>query len=190
MRVVDQDRERLTFVHPFETSGYTVDGLDPLLDRRLGDSERPRSGGRGERVLDVEAPGELQFHVAQRVIRPEGDRSGKPRREPLAVLVADVHYCTVGLREQTPLRFEVLVHCAVEVEMVLGQVGEDEHGETSSLEPSLRRRHRGRLHHAGAIPLPEHLAEEALQVDRLRGVETDLAHVRADPTFDVGEEPG
>ena len=74
--------------------------------------------------------------------------------------------------------------------MVLGQVGEDEHGETSSLEPSLRRRHRGRLHHAGAIPLHEHLAEEALQVDRLRGVETDLAHVRADPTFDVGEEPG
>ena len=110
-------------------------------------------------------------------------------REAGAVLVCDVDHRTGGLREQPALRLEVLVHRAVEVEVVLRQVREHEHREPCSFEPALRGCHRRRLHHAGAVAAVEHLAEQPLQVDRLGRVQPDLAHLVADPAFDVRQEP-
>ena len=161
----------------------------PCLIDFLADPERARGGDRSERVLDVEASRELQIQLAETIPGPKGDRVGKLGSEALPVLVADVDDRTVRLREQAPLGFEVLLHRPVEVEVVLRQVGEDEDREARSLEPALGRRHRGRFHHAGAIALVEHLAEETLQVDRLGRVETDLAHLGAHAPLDVGQQP-
>ena len=136
----------------------------------------------------MKRPCSLSLTVAEPVVGPERDRARKLRGETRTVLVTDVDHGLRGLCEQAPLRLEVLLHRPVEVEVILGQVREDEDREARPLQPSLRRRHRRRLHHADAIPRSEHLAEEALQVDRLRCVEADLAHVVTDSPLDVGQQ--
>ena len=84
-------------------------------------------------------------------------------------LVPDVHGRGRRLRprEEPPLRLEVLLHRAVQVEVVLAQVREDEHVEAHAVEPPQRGTVRARLDGRAAIARIEHLPEEALQVDRL-----------------------
>ena len=91
-------------------------------------------------------------------------------RESPSPLVADVHRrgWRRGAGEQPPLRVEVLVHRPMEVEMILAQVREHERVETDAVEPSKRGSMRAGLHRSAAVSGVEHLAEKALQVDRLR----------------------
>ena len=70
--------------------------------------------------------------------------------------------------EEAALRLEVRLHVAVEVEVILAEVGEDEDGEAHAVEPVQLRRVRRRLHRARAVARVEHLAERALEVDRFR----------------------
>ena len=55
----------------------------------------------------------------------------------------------------------------MEVEVVLREVGEDRRGDVDAVRPPQLERVRGDLHRAGAIAAVEHLAERALEVDRL-----------------------
>ena len=117
------------------------------------------------------------------------------RGEPPPPLVADVHDRALGLLEQRALRLEVALHRAVEVEVVLRQVREDEHREARAREPAL----------APAIdvasithersPASSICAEEPLQVDRLGRVQPGRACLAADAPLDVrraapGSPPG
>ena len=192
MRVVDDHRERLPRVDRLEPARHAGDGLDPAPDRVVADAERARRERRADRVLAVEAPAAAaaRSRRSRASRRRTRSRPGSSAREPAAVLVADVDHGAVGLVEQRALRLEVRLHRAVEVEVVLRQVREDEHREPRAREPPLRLRDRGRLHHARAVARVDHLAEEPLQVDRLGRVEPGRPRLAADAPLDVREQAG
>ena len=87
--------------------------------------------------------------------------------EPAAVFVVDVDDRGAGVFEQAPLGLEVVLHVLVEVEVVLGEVGEDPACEHDPLCPPERERVGGHLHDAGLVAGVEHAPERALEVDRL-----------------------
>jgi hypothetical protein len=78
----------------------------------------------------------------------------------------------------------------VEVEVVLVEVGEHEDGEADVVETAERRAVRGRLHRAAAVARVEHLAEQALQVDRLGGRPGGRAALAVHAGLDRAEQPG
>ena len=92
--------------------------------------------------------------------------------------------------KQPPLRVEVVLHVAVEVEVVPVEVGEDEHCKPDPVETAQRRAVRGRLHRAAAIARVEHLAEEPLEVDRLRGRPGGGAPLAVDTSLDRPQQSG
>ena len=191
MRVVDDHVERLSLLDRLEAPGDALDRLDTALDRVVVDPERPRGQSSARRVEPVEGPPELEVDARERVsVRVERDRVRELRSEAAAVLVADVHDRRVGLIEERAFRLVVRVHRAVVVEVILRQVGEDEHREARPREPSLRLCDRGRLHHARVVVAFEHLAEEALQVDRLGGVQPGGSLLARDHALDVRQQPG
>ena len=70
------------------------------------------------------------------------------------MLVPDVDrgWGSIALDEQPPLGVEVLLERAVKVQVVLGQVGEDETREAGAVESLELRSVRGGLHRAAAVP--------------------------------------
>ncbi len=76
--------------------------------------------------------------------------------------------------EQQPLGAEVVLHRAVEVEVVLGEVGEEGHLEVDRVAAVQGQRVRGDLHRAGPVSRLQHPPEGRLQVDRLRSRPLDL----------------
>ena len=90
-------------------------------------------------------------------------------RQPAAVLVAHVHRRRrrLGAREQAALRLVVVLHRPVQVEVILREVREDERVEAHPVEPVQRRAVGRGLDGDASIARVEHLAEQALQVDRL-----------------------
>src|SRR5207248_9157639 len=125
-----------------------------------------------ERVIDVEPTAELQIDPVERrsVGRLEHDRVRQLLREPTPVPVPDVDDRErPWLREEEPsLRLEVGLHVAVEVEVILAEVREDEDAEADAVEPVENGRVGRRLHHARAVARVEHLSERALEIYRLR----------------------
>ena len=106
--------------------------------------------------------------------------------------VADVHRGRRRrrAREEPPLRHVVLLHRAVEVEVVLRQVREHERIEADAVEPVQHRGVRGRLERDAAVARVEHLAERPLQVDRLRRRAHDGPNLASDPALDGAEQAG
>ena len=92
------------------------------------------------------------------------------------------------LDEQPSLGVEVLVHRAVEVEVILAQVREDERAEANVVQPMLRGRVRRRLHRAAAVTRVEHVPEGALEVDGLRGRVPHRPPLASDPALDGAEQ--
>jgi hypothetical protein len=192
MGIVDEDCEGLAFFHGLEPAGYAGDMLDAACDRVRLDAEDARGTHRAEHVLDVEAaakprvdrnavdreartaPGELEVVSVRQL---ERDRLLTQLAElldkPPSVRIADVHdrgrtpSVDILFREEPPLRIEVILESAMEVEMVLAQIREDEYGKADSQEPLQRRAMRGRFHRGASVARVEHLAEKALHVDRL-----------------------
>ena len=68
--------------------------------------------------------------------------------------------------------------------MVLAQVREDERVEADAVEPPERRAVRRRLERDAAVARVEHLAEEPLEIDRLRRRERRRAPLAADDPLD------
>ena len=160
----------------------------------VADSERSCRVQRAERVLDVEAPPEPHVDTVERarIGRSERDRLGKLLRQPAPVLVADVHdgkRPRIG-EEQLPLRLEVRLHVAVEVQVVLAEIREHQRREADAVEPVEDGRVRRGLHRARAVAGVEHLAEHPLQVDRLGRGAHDTAPLAADPRLDRPEQAG
>src|SRR5262249_54563611 len=107
------------------------------------------------------------------VHEPVGNEGCAPRAqldgEATAVRVADVDRGRrrIVADKEPALRVEVVLHVAVEVEVVLVEVREHERLEADAIEAVERRAVRRRLHHATPVAYVEHLTEEALEVDRL-----------------------
>ena len=94
----------------------------------------------------------------------------------------------VGLGEEPALGVVVLLERPVEVEVVLAQVREDEDGEADPEQALQRGAVGGGLHGGASVPGVEHLAQEALDVDRLGGRPHRGAPLAADPVLDGAEE--
>ena len=107
-------------------------------------------------------------------------------------LVADVHRGRRRLRarEEPALRLEVLLHRAVEIEVVLAQVGEDERVEADTVEAAERRAVRAGLDGRAQVARVEHLTEEALEIDRLGRRERRWPRLAADLPLDRPHEAG
>ena len=162
------------------------------------DAEQPCGRERRQRVLEIEAPAELQVDAVERsraelgiVGEPEGERVGQLGGEAPAVLVADVH-CRgwAALHKEPALRLEVVLHVRVEVEMLVAQVGEHERSEAHTVEAVQCRRVGRRLHRHRPVARVEHLPEEPLEVDRLRRRSLDAATLAADAGLDRPDQAG
>ena len=134
VRVVDDHRERLPLLHGLEPARHAAHRLEPARDRRVVDPEQARRCERAERVLDVEAAAQLErrrrrappARSPQRGSKPKVSASGssaasrRPYSSPTLTAAG-------GRRdEEAPFRLEVRLHVAVEVEVVLAEVREDE----------------------------------------------------------------
>jgi hypothetical protein len=76
----------------------------------------------------------------------------------------------------------------VKVEVVVTEVRENQHGKADSVEAMQDGRMRRGLHCAGAIARVEHLAEQPLQVDRLRCRPHDSPPLAADARLDRAQQ--
>ena len=217
VRVVDKHGERLPLVDGLEPSGHTRERGEPRCDRLVVDVEQLRGGDGAENVLDVEAPaqGRAQVDPSRPEARaggiepkafgtdlgvvgePEGDERRPPGLrellgEPAPQLVADVHSGRGRrrTREEAALGGVVVLHRPVEVEMVLGQVREHERVEADAVESAQRRRMRRGFERDAAVAGVEHLAERALEVDRLGRRADDRAHLAADAALHRAEQAG
>ena len=106
------------------------------------------------------------------------------------VLVVDVHDRDTGLVEQAPLRREVGVHRLVEVEVVLGEVGEHLAREADASGAAELERVRRDLHGHCRVAGVEHAPEGRLEVDRLGRRPLHLLLRAADDPLDRSEQPG
>ena len=192
VRVVDDDVERLAGVDRLEPPRHAAHRLEAAPDRVVVTAERARRERGAERVLDVEAAAELEIDARERrrVGRVERDRVRQLRREPPPVRVAGVddRERPRFREEEPPLRLEVRLHVAVEVEVILAEVREDENAKADAIEPVEDRGVRRRLHRARAVAGVEHLAERPLQVDRLGRRPHDAAPLAADARLDRPEQ--
>ncbi len=110
----------------------------------------------------------------------------------LSPLVADVHGGRRRVRpdEEPPLGLEVLLQRAVQVEVILGQVREDERVETNPTEPPEGRAVRGRFDRGAPVPRVEHLPKETLELDRLGCGERRATLLAADDPADGPDQSG
>src|SRR5262249_61497592 len=120
------------------------------------------------------------------------DRDARAVGEEPAVLVVDVHHPhpRVGGREQGGLRGEVLLQVAVEVQVILGQVGEDGHLVGGARHPAERQRVAGHLHRRRGDTAFGHGGEQDLQVGRLRGGEHALLGGTGYPGLHPADQAG
>src|SRR5204863_1653713 len=112
-------------------------------------------------------------------------------REPATVLVADVDRGRrpLALDEEPALRRVVALQGAVEVQVLLAEVGEREGGEADAFEPAQLGAVRGRFERTASVAGVEHLAEGALQIDRLGCRPDRWTSLAADAAFDRAEQP-
>ena len=89
-------------------------------------------------------------------------------QQPLAPRVVGVVHADIAAIKQNGLGIAVGLHGAVEVQMVLTEIGEDAHGEAHTVDAVQHQRVGGDLHdHVGAAGVG-HLAEQPLQLEGLR----------------------
>ena len=216
VRVVDDDGERLALVDRLEPPRHARHPAHALGDRVVVDVEEDPRRDRAEHVLDVEDPAQrcLDLDAAGREppaagtelealgpdlrlrSQPERDERRAVRvveleREPATVLVADVHRrrWRRDPGEEPALRLVVVLHRPVQVEVVLREVREHERVEAHPVEPTQRRAVRRGLDRDGLVARVEHLAEEPLQVDRLRRRVRRGPRLPADDPLDRADEP-
>ena len=130
--------------------------------------------------------------VGRLAVDRERHRPGDLAGQAGAVGVVDVDHGDLRppFGEQQAFRLEVLLHRAVEVEMVLGEVGEDRHREVDRIGPVELERVGGHLDRAGDVASVEHLPEGSLEVDRLGGGALDRALLATDHALDCPQQPG
>ncbi len=124
----------------------------------------------------------------------EGERhrlvelGGQPR--PVWIVHVDHGNPRRGVREQSLLGLEVVLHRRVEIEVILRQVREDRRGQMDRVGPMQRQRVRGDLDRTRLVTGLEHRPERPLQVDRLRSRALDIALVAAHDALHRPEQAG
>jgi hypothetical protein len=194
VRVIDHGKKRLAGVDTFHPARYAWAGADSggrLLDR---DARGRQRDDREQRILEVVTAGHAHLnrhaHPAradcgqgtlarpQDSVRPTPVSSPPARRrdghnrdlglgcQPAAVVVVDVdHAMTSPLRsEQRPFGGEVVLHIAVEIEMVLAEVGEGSDVVQHAVDAAEGQRVARDLHHGGSHAALAHHREERVQV--------------------------
>ena len=94
--------------------------------------------------------------------------------------VVGVVHRHVALAEQQRLGVAVVFHGLVEVQMVLGEIGEHAHRKGNAVHPVQRQRVGGYLHHHVGAARVRHLPEQALQFKGLRRGALGGDHLVAD----------
>ena len=92
--------------------------------------------------------------------------------------------------EQARLGGEVVLHVGMEVEVILGQVGEAGGGEADAGDTLELERVRRHLHGAGAVAGGDHPPQRRLQVDALGRRPRHRLDGAADPRLDRAQHPG
>jgi len=156
-------------------------GDDRCLDapRRETERFRPDVAGRLDPVGQGrfgEAGGEL---AAPGIVGIDD----RPRGKAFRALRQDV-------REKTFLRAEVIVHGAVVVQVVLGQVREDPDRELAVVDPGEVDRVRGNLGDDVGRSLAEHLGEDPLKIKRFGGGVRSGQSLAAVPVIDGADDAG
>ncbi len=123
-------------------------------------------------------------------LQREGGGVAQLAGQPHAVVVVHVHHRGPGQVEQPPLGQVVGLHVGVEVQVVLGQVGEHLDGERDAVGAAQLQRVRGHLHHARLVAEVAHAHERLLQVDGLAGGAYRLLLQAADHLLDRAQQPG
>ncbi len=116
-----------------------------------------------------------------------GHGAGSDARQLRAATIVEVHHRDRLLRQQleeAPLGGEVVVHVAVEVEVIAREIREDPGGEAQIVDAFQRQRVRRHFHHAGAAALIHHLAEHRLQLRSLGSRALRLDFLAADAVAD------
>ncbi len=121
-----------------------------------------------------------------------GHRDRRAGRQAAPVAVVDVHHPGLGVLggEQRGLGREVVLHVGVEVQVVLGQVGEDGHVVAGTRHPAQGQRVAGHLHGRGGDSALGHRGQQRLQVSGLGGGELAGQQVRADPGLHPADQAG
>ena len=169
--------------------GERVGGVEVARELR-GERELAVRGLRGEaRIGDSGA--QIAGAVVGIAVQGEGHGGRELGLETAAVGAVDVddRDRRTGL-EEAALGGEVVLHRRMEVEVVLGQVGEDGGGEMRAVGAVEGERMRGDLDRAGAVPDLEHPGEGGLEVDRLGRRVDHLAVNAADHRLDRPEQRG
>ena len=91
--------------------------------------------------------------------------------------------------EQPPLDLEVILHVAMEVEVIAGEIGEDAGGKAESVGAAQRQGVRRDLDGAGAGAAIDHLPQQPLQIRGLRRRARRLGLMIADPRADGTDTP-
>ena len=214
--VVDQHGERLAGVDPLEAAGHPVQGLEPGHGGAQVDAGGVGRGQGAQGVGHVEEPGQPQPDGPRPGGRPDpeagalqggGDVAGPPvgvgggaggdgghlgrPGEQAPVGVVDVDHPEGGelRREQPPLGPVVVVQVGVEVEVVLGQVGEHGRLEAGAVDPVQGQAVAGHLHRRRLHARVGHLGQQPLEVWGLGGGVDGRPAGVADPHLDGAQQP-
>jgi len=220
VRIVNEHGEILASVNSLQPSRDAGAGRDPGHRGGQVHASLDQRSNRAERVGDVVGPGEGHAGVGldpagaddpeRAAVRPAahvggppvgvrvaagGERDNGDARavgEAPAVGVVDVHHPDprVAGREQQGLRGVVLLQVAVEVQVVLGQVGEDGHLVEGARHPAQREGVAGHLHRGRGDAAVDHRREEGLEVGRLRGGELARRGLPRDPRLHPADQAG
>ena len=132
-----------------------------------------------------------------RLREPEGEERRtvhvkQLRGELFPPRIADIDRGRRRLRagEEPALRLEVLLHRAVEIEVILAQVREDERVEAHAVEAPEGRAVRAGLDGRAHVARVEHLAKQPLEIDRLGRRERRGTPLAADLPLDGPHEAG
>jgi hypothetical protein len=216
VRVVHQHRERLSTVDPLEPTGGTGTGGDASSGRG---GRHARAHGGDERaggVVEVEPAGQAgaqrdrvpvpaqrgtptvhgqldvdELDVGVRVGSDRGHRDPDQLQQTPRPRAVEEHHPPGSERreEQAGLGGEVGLHRAVPVEMVLGEVRVDRHGEAGAVDAAQVQPVRGDLHGHGVDPTRVHPSQQTLQIRALGGGAHARLGLAVDPRLDRADHP-
>ncbi len=186
---LDGDLERSPHTH----RGQEVIEIVPTKQRGSQSARPPRGADEGTDPLKVIRRSHRSHIRLSR--QPVRDHSGtRHLAEPLARRVIQVDDGRAALlpehREELSLGGEIVFHRFVEVEVILGQVGEDGDVKGTLRHPMQHQGVGGDLYNGGVRPLTTHPPEERLQIRGLRGGPLCLAADPPAPVLDRPDNPG
>jgi len=111
----------------------------------------------------------LRPQVRRRLFAVGPHLAGRILQQPGRPGIVGIHHAGAAVLEQNGLSVAVILHGLMEIQVILGQVGEDAHVVVHAVDPVQIQRVGGGLHHhMGAAPV-RHFPEQLLDLEGLRG---------------------